>query len=68
MPSPVWLKSLGYFVSIISVVLLGSVAWKSASEDDTLLACLIGGMATSVLGMALRWASFLRDQRKDNKI
>ena len=68
MPSPVLLKSLGYFVSIISVMLLGSVAWKNASQDSILFACLIGGMATSILGMALRWASFLRDQRKDDKI
>jgi uncharacterized protein involved in response to NO len=68
MRSPVLLKSLGYLVSIISVMLLGAVAWNMAVKDDTLRLCLIGGMATSILGMALRWASFLRDQHKDGKI
>ena len=64
---PLFLKSLGYFVSIISVVLLGTVAWKSASEDPTLLACLVGGMITSVLGMGLRWTSFyVKDKREDS--
>ncbi len=62
---PLFLKSLGYFVSIISVVLLGTVAWKSASDDPTLLACLVGGIITSVLGMGLRWTSFyVRDKRE----
>ena len=62
---PLFLKSLGYFVSIISVILLGIVAWKSASQDDLLTACLVGGMATSVIGMVLRWTSFyVKDKRE----
>jgi uncharacterized membrane protein YvlD (DUF360 family) len=62
---PLLLKSLGYFVSIISVILLGTVAWKSASQDSTLLACLLGGMITSVLGMGLRWTSFYVKDKRD---
>lgn len=62
---PLFLKSLGYFISIISVILLGIVAWKSASDDSTLLACLVGGMITSVIGMGLRWTSFyVKDKRE----
>jgi membrane protein DedA with SNARE-associated domain len=61
-------KGLGYLVSTISVVLLGIVAWKSASEDPWLLACLIAGMAASVLGMALRWISHRIEQKEKERI
>ena len=59
-------KSAGYFISIISVLLLGAVAWSSASENGLLLAALILGMATSIGGMALRWRSMLVQQRKEH--
>ncbi len=58
------LKGLGYLVSTLSVVLLGVVSWKAASDNPLLLACLIGGMAASVLGMTLRWISHRREQRE----
>jgi hypothetical protein len=58
-------KGLGYLVSTLSVVLLGIVAWKSASQDQTLLLCLIGGMATSITGMAFRWTSHRLEQREE---
>lgn len=57
-------KGLGYLTSILSVLLLGITAWKSASEDPLLLACLIGGMTTSILGMALRWHSHRLEQKE----
>jgi hypothetical protein len=60
---PLPLKPAGYVVSIVSVFLLGGVAWKSASSDPLMLACLIGGMATSITGMLLRWLSYAREQR-----
>ena len=64
---PLFLKSAGYFVSIISVLLLGIVAWKTASHDPVLLACLVGGMIASILGMGLRWTSFyVRDKRESS--
>jgi hypothetical protein len=56
------MKGFGYLVSIVSVLLLGSAAWKGASEDPVLSLCLLGGMATSVLGMALRYYSYRRDE------
>lgn len=58
------LKTIGYTVSSLSVLLLGIVSWGSASEKPLLLACLIAGMVTSVTGICLRWVSFLND-RKD---
>ena len=65
---PLLLKSLGYLVSILSVFLLGAVAWQMAAQDTTMLACLILGMVASVIGMGLRWASFFQDQRERGKV
>jgi hypothetical protein len=59
---PAVIKSAGYLVSSISVMLLGAVAWKSASKDSVLLGCLIAGMALSVLGMIFRWVSYQMDE------
>lgn len=59
------LKTYGYLVSTLSVILLGIVAWKSASEQPILLFCLVGGMATSACGMFLRWLSHHRAERQD---
>jgi hypothetical protein len=58
------IKSTGYLVSTLSVVLLGIVSWKKASEEPLLMACLIAGMATSVLGMFLRWLSYEIEERR----
>ena len=63
----VTLKSAGYVVSIISVILLGMTAWKTASQDDVLRLCLIGGMLASIAGMLLRWISHLKDQQEKGK-
>jgi len=58
------LKGFGYLTSTLSVVLLGIVSWKSASEHPVLLACLVLGMATSILGMCERWISHRMEQRE----
>lgn len=62
------LKGAGYLVSTLSVLLLGLVAWKSASEQPLLLACLTGGMLTSITGMTLRWLSHRHEQHKNAAI
>ena len=62
------LKGLGYLVSTISVILLGIVAWKSASEDPLLFACLIAGMLASVAGMTLRWLSHRLGEKEKHAI
>jgi len=61
-------QGLGYSISTLSVVLLGIVAWKSASEQPLLLACLIAGMAASIAGMMLRWISHRIDQKDKARI
>ena len=58
------LKGLGYLVSALSVILLGITGWKSASEHPVLFICLILGMLSSIIGMALRWMSHRLEQKK----
>lgn len=58
------IKTCGYLVSTLSVLLLGIVSWKKASQDLLLLLCLIGGMLTSIVGMMLRWLSYHIEKRK----
>lgn len=58
------LKTFGYLVSTVSVVLLAVVAWPKAQESPLLLACLIGGALTSVIGMFCRWLSYEIEHRR----
>jgi hypothetical protein len=62
MKTPALIKSSGYAVSTLSVIMLGIVSAKSASEHPLLLFCLIGGMVASVIGMALRWLSYQMEE------
>ena len=62
--SPLAIKTGGYLVSAVSVVLLAIVAWPGASKDPVLVAALIAGAATSVTGMALRWLSYWIEERR----
>jgi len=67
MKKSTFLVSSGYAVSIISVILMGVVAWQAASHRDWLTLALVGGMVTSVIGMALRWeAHRLQAEEIDN--
>ncbi|MFW2853515.1 hypothetical protein ACM61V_16625 [Sphingomonas sp. TX0543] len=56
--TPTLVKTIGYGVSTVSVLLLGVVSWNSVKSNPVLLACLLGGMAASVIGMMLRWLSY----------
>ena len=58
------LKGFGYVVSTVSVLLLGILSWKSASEEPLLLACLILGLLASIAGMGLRWLSHRLEQKQ----
>jgi hypothetical protein len=51
------MRGLGYFISIISVILLGLVAWPKPEDPKWHLPALLAGMATSITGMLLRWAA-----------
>ena len=58
------LKLVGYLISCVSVICLGIVSWSGAAAKPLMLALLIAGMATSVVGMLLRFWSWVRDKRQ----
>ena len=60
-------KGLGYLVSMLSVCLLGAIAWPKAQDPAWHLPVLIVGMVTSILGMAFRYKSHLDQQRELKK-
>jgi len=57
-------KSGGYLVSILSVLLLVVPSLKSAKENPLVLLCLILGAVASILGMALRWVADKKTQHR----
>jgi len=57
-------KGLGYLVSILSVFLLGAIAWPSAEDPRWHLPVLIAGMATSICGMGFRYMAHLQQLRE----
>jgi hypothetical protein len=61
------LKTLGYAVSTLSVLLLAIPSWKSAMEQPILFVALLLGIATSITGMFLRWLSFLKERRDQRR-
>ncbi|WP_027168581.1 hypothetical protein [Mesorhizobium sp. WSM3224] len=60
------LKGVGYSISAASVFLLAIVSWDSASKSPLLIACLLGGAATSIIGMFCRWLSYEIEERWEN--
>ena len=46
------------------MALLGIVSWSSAASHPKMLACLIAGMALSVLGMLLRWLEYRKEKQQ----
>jgi hypothetical protein len=49
------MRGIGYLVSIVSVMLLGLVAWPKPTDPAWHKPALIAGMAASIIGMSLRW-------------
>ncbi|MBX7249370.1 MAG: hypothetical protein K1X35_10060 [Caulobacteraceae bacterium] len=56
-------KGGGYLISSVSVLLLGLVSWDGAKEHPGLQAALVAGVATSIIGMGMRFRAFLNGQR-----
>jgi len=56
------IKGLGYFISTISVLLLGAVAWPGPEEPRWKAIAVAAGMAASILGMGVRWLSHRKDR------
>ena len=59
-------KAAGYAVSIISVFLLGTIAWPKPTDPRWHIPVLVAGMATSILGMAFRYKAH-RDQKRERR-
>jgi hypothetical protein len=67
-PRSAKIKTVGYSISVVSVILLAVVSWKSASSDPLLACCLFGGASTSIVGMSLRWWSYeLEETEKQDR-
>ena len=58
------IEGVGYVVSILSVALLGRVAWVGAEGQTSLQALITLGVILSIVGMALRWSVWLRRHDK----
>ena len=56
------LQGIGYLISSVSVAFLGIVAWPKPDEPRWMAWAVAIGMATSILGMGLRWLSHVRDR------
>jgi hypothetical protein len=57
-------KGLGYLTSIVSVFFLGAIAWVKMNAPWWYYPALIFGMATSIIGMGLRYKAHLDEQRQ----
>ncbi len=57
------LQGLGYLISSVSVGFLGAVAWPGPGEPRWMAWAVALGVATSILGMGLRYLSHLQDRR-----
>lgn len=64
MLSPWMLKTAGYLISTVSVILLAVVAWPKAKDSALLAACLIGGVVASIIGMGCRWLSYAIEKQR----
>jgi hypothetical protein len=57
------IKTVGYLISSVSVLLLGLVAWEGVKDKPLLAACLVLGMASSIAGMFCRWLSYQQKEK-----
>ena len=57
-------KGLGYVVSIVSVLLLGAIAWPLETEPRWHVPVLVLGVLTSITGMAMRYRAHILQQRE----
>jgi hypothetical protein len=59
------IKTAGYLISSLSVILLGVASWSGLEDKPLLRLCLVAGMVASIAGMACRWVSYEKDHRAD---
>ena len=58
------MRGLGYLISIVSVLLLGLIAWPGPEDPGWHMPALFLGMGLSIGGMGLRWLSS-RQQKQE---
>jgi hypothetical protein len=58
------MRGLGYFISIVSVMLLGIVAWPGPEDPAWQAPIVLAGMTLSVAGMGLRYLAS-RQQKQE---
>jgi hypothetical protein len=66
-PAGLDFKAIGYLTSIASVLFLGAVAASKSNPPAWYYPALIIGMATSMIGMGLRYLAHLRETREIKK-
>ena len=57
-------KAAGYLTSMVSVLLLGAIAWPKPGDPAWVPPALIAGMATSILGMGFRYLAHIRQKKE----
>ena len=62
------MKSTGYLISTISVVLLGIVAWPKPADPPWKAVILIAGILASLLGLLLRYLAYQKEQAAENAV
>jgi hypothetical protein len=62
------LQGLGYFISAVSVLFLGMVAWPGPMDPPWQAWAVAIGMATSVVGMFVRYLSHRRDRHDIKRV
>jgi hypothetical protein len=60
-------KGLGYTISIVSVVLIGIVAWPGPADPPWHSPVLVVGIMASILGMLFRYKAHKEEQRETRK-
>ena len=57
------MKSFGYFISIVSVLLLGAAAWPKSGDPPEIMWLVIAGIAASIAGIFLRYLAYRKEQQ-----
>ena len=57
------MRGFGYLISMVSVLLLGMIAWPKPDDPAWHGPALLFGMALSIAGMGLRWTASHRQER-----
>jgi hypothetical protein len=57
-------KGIGYLLSMAGALLLGAIAWPKPDDPSWHLPALIGGVATTIAGFAVRYLAHLKQRRE----